>query len=303
MDNKILKISTQTGDLFNECTTDYEYLYKCFSHLKECGFEAIDYNMDHFLPGNIIVKDQLNDFWDKSLEELYEYFTPTKKAMEDSGLVFSQTHSSFPVYVDGNDKVNDYMVMVVEKSLAVCAFLRCPALVVHPFRCKDFAKENAVNLEMYRKMMPAAKKYGVIICLENSYADMYADSILIDKLNEEAGAKCFGYCLDIGHANCGGGEFYKYITILGDRLTCLHIHDNDGANDSHMIPYTQTRGWNINRTNYDAMLEALRDINYQGNLSFESFRGMQALPKEVESEALRLLSAIGRYFRDRILNG
>ena len=294
-------ISTQTGDLFNEVSSDYDYLYGCFKHLYDCGFEAIDYNMDHFLPGGLILKGEPNNFWDKSLDELYEYFAPTKKAVEDSGLVFSQIHSSFPNYIEGNDKINDYMITVTEKSLAVSAFLGSPALVVHPYFCMEYHKEHQINLAMYRKLIPAAKKYGVTVCLENGYADI-ADHIgIIDTLNAEGGEKCFGYCLDIGHANNGGGLFRKYIQMLGDRLTCLHIHDNDGANDSHMIPYTQTRGYNIKRTDYDGMLEGLRDIGYKGNLSFEAFRGFEALPKEVESEALKLVSAIGRYFRNRLL--
>lgn len=301
MENNIFKISTQTGELFNECSNDYDYLYGCFKHLHDCGFEAIDYNMDHFLEGSLIMKGEINDFWDKSLDELYEYFKPTKRAVKDSGLVFSQTHSSFPVYIDGNDKINEYMRMVVEKSLAVCAFLGSPALVVHPFFCKEYNKEYEINIAMYRKLIPTAKKYGVKICMENSYANIDIHCKLIDELNAEAGEKCFGYCLDIGHANNGGGEFRKYIQMLGNRLTCLHIHDNDGANDSHMIPYTATRGWNINRTDYEGMLQGLRDIGYKGNLSFEAFRGFMALPKEVETEALKLVSAIGRYWRNRLL--
>lgn len=297
MEKKKYLISTQTGNLFDECSNDYEYLCKNFKHLADCGFEAIDFNIDHYLPGGLIVKGETNDFWDKSLDELYAHFEPTKRAVYDSGLVFSQTHSSFPNYIEGNDKLNDYMIMVTEKTIAVCAFLGCPALVVHPFFCKEYHKEQKINLAMYRRLIPAAKKYGVTVCLENGYAEMADHCVIIDILNEEAGEKCFGYCLDIGHANNGGGLFRKYIQMLGDRLTCLHIHDNDGANDSHMIPYTQTRGWKTNCTDYNGMLEGLRDIGYKGNLSFEAFRGVEALPKEVESEALRLMSAIGRYWK------
>ena len=303
MSTEIYRISTQTGNLFNECSNDYEYLLGCFTHLHDCGFEAIDYNIDHFLDGTAIVNGELNDFWDKSLDELYEYFTPTKNAVHDSGLVFSQTHASFPVYMEGKDKINDYMIMVTKKTLAVCKFLGCPALVVHPFFGKDYHKETEINLNIYRKLIPAAKEYGVTVCLENGYAEIETHCMLIDKLNAEAGAKCFGYCLDIGHANNCGGLFKKYIVMLGDRLTCLHIHDNDGVNDSHMIPYTQTRGYKIKCTDYDGMLAGLREIGYRGNLSFEAFRGFEALPKEVESEALKLVSAIGRYWRSKLING
>jgi len=302
MKDNILKISTQTGNLFNECTNDAAYLNECYAYLRACGFEAIDYNIDHFTNGCNIKDGDFDCFWSKSLDELYEYFSPTKAAVESNGLAFSQTHASFPVYYEGKDDVNDFFITLLEKNLAVCAFLGCPALVVHPFRCNDPKHEAEANLTLYRRLIPAAKKYGVTVCLENSYAEILWDCNLIDRLNDEAGAKCFGYCLDIGHANCGGGKLGYYIRTLGDRLTCLHIHDNDSANDSHLIPFTQTRGGWHRSTDYYGMLDALREIGYSGNLSFETFHGVELLPKAVEKEALCLISAIGRHFREVILN-
>lgn len=298
-------ISTQIGHLFNVVTTDEAYLYDRFRYLKDCGFEAIDYQMDDFLPGELIWEKNVNDFWDADLETLYKFFAPTKKALHDSGLVFSQAHASFPVYKPDNGEINDYMIMVMEKSLAVCRFLGCPALVVHPYM--DFQdvnpeREYPANLAMYRKLIPAAKKYGVTVCLENYYQEVAIQSRMIDELNAEAGDKHFGFCLDIGHANHNSdGDFCKYIQILGERLTCLHIHENDGANDSHMIPFTQTKGgYDFAQTNYAGMIRGLKEIGYEGNLSFETFRGLDAVPKEVEPEVLKLISAIGRYFRAKL---
>ena len=48
------------------------------------------------------------------------------------------------------------------------------------------------------------------------------------------------------------------------------------------------------------MIQGLKEIGYEGNLSFETFRGLDAMPKEVEPEALKLISAIGRYFRAQL---
>lgn len=298
-------ISTQTGNLFEVVTTDEAYLYDRFKYLKDCGFEAIDYQMDHFLPGELIWEKNVNDFWNQDLDSLYKYFAPTKKALYDSGLVFSQAHASFPIYKPDNGEINDYMIMVVEKSLAVCQFLGCPALVVHPymdFEDVDPEREYPINLAMYRKMIPAAKKYGVTVCLENYYQEFDVDCRLIDTLNAEAGGKYFGFCLDIGHANHNSnGDFCTYIKTMGERLTCLHIHENDAKHDAHMMPFTQTKdGYFFAETNYAGMLQGLREIGYEGNLSFETFRACDAMPKEVEPEVLKLTSAIGRYFRSQL---
>lgn len=314
METKKIMVSTQTGDFFNVCTTDKEYLDLKFKEIKECGFEAIDYNFDWFLKGDYIRSGELTPFWDKSLDELYEYFKPTKEAALRHGIEFSQSHASFPLYVYGNDKVNEYMINVMEKTLAVCKYLGCPAVVAHPVTHDDKETEQKINFEMYRKMIPAAKKYGVKVCLENMFvcfngkpvegACSTADEACayIDALNKEAGEEIFGFCLDVGHANLMGRNIKRFITTLGNRLTCFHIHDNNGIYDFHLIPYTQNRDWGRKScTDWDGLIEGLREINYRGNLSFETFMGVAAFPEELETEALKLISAIGRYFRDKII--
>ena len=46
------------------------------------------------------------------------------------------------------------------------------------------------------------------------------------------------YCFDVGHAHMGlgiPGEF----EAMQDRIRSTHIHDNDGADDSHLFPFEQ----------------------------------------------------------------
>ena len=174
-----------------------------------------------------------------------------------------------------------------------------------------------INLEMYRRLIPSAKKYGVKICLENVFTLFngrivesvctHADDVcyLIDTLNAEAGEEVFGFCYDVGHANITGKVHRDYLNALGKRLTVLHIHDNDGIGDKHLIPYTQTVDlWGDKLgTDWEGFLAGLRDIGYEGALSFETFRASKHFPKEVWGEMLSLVSALGRYFRGRIING
>ena len=105
----------------------------------------------------------------------------------------------------------------------------------------------------------------------------------------------------MGHANLTGKNLYQYITFLGDRLTILHIHDNNAANDLHMMPYTQTHTWGDKLyTDWEGFIGGLRDIKYKGSLCFETFRAIDAFPEEVRGDALKLIASIGRYFAKRI---
>ena len=58
-----------------------------------------------------------------------------------------------------------------------------------------------------------------------------------DRLNEKAGKECFGLCMDVGHMQLVMKDIRTYAPVLGSRIKCLHIHDNDGVNDSHRIPF------------------------------------------------------------------
>lgn len=267
--------------------------------------------MDHTLPVKNICDGTLNTFYDATIEELLERYRPVKEALERNKVSFGQAHAPFPCYIDGADKVNSYLIQVFEKECAILQYLGCPALVVHPFSCKDKEKEKEVNLSMYRQLIPAAKKYGVKICLENMFQFPKGHGVVgacgdaaeacwyIDTLNAEAGADVFGYCLDIGHANLCGRNLRNEIRLLGNRLTILHIHDNEGLNDLHLIPYTQKANGR-NTTDWEGFLEGLRDIHYQGTLNFETFAGLYDVPKELIPSFLRLIADIGQYFKSRI---
>ena len=314
--SKTLMISTQNYPMVDSRTTDEAYLNERYQYLADHGIQAIDWGDDMEEDFAKIKKGEVNYFWLKDMDELLTIFTPTKNAVHGSGIAFSQMHALFPVYVEGNDELNEYLVMAVEKTLAIAAFMDCPAVVVHPYSCPDKEKEIAINLSIYRRLIPAAKEHGVTVCLENLFetwnglaregacSNVDEACWYIDKLNEEAGADVFGFCLDIGHATLLGRNLKHFILKLGKRLTCLHIHDNDGSHDTHAMPFTHSVGWGSKpSTDWDGMLSGLREIGYRGNLSFEACKSFLLFPKELESSLLTLYAAIGGYFRDKILNG
>ena len=302
-------ISIQSGDWYDESNDD-----KSMATAKKCGIEALDFNIDHVINPAEYVKGKSFPLCDKPVDEFVAEFTPLKTAAEKYGIAFSQMHAPFPTWYEGMPEQTDYLLKVVEKCMAVCAYVGAPAIVVHPYNSGSKQGDVDINLEMYRRLIPAAKKYGVKVCLENTFrvfhgrpfegACTHAEDAcyLIDTLNSEAGEELFGFCLDIGHANITAKNLRAYINTLGKRLTLLHIHDNSGRGDMHFMPYTQTTdNWgNDFATDWEGFIAGLRDINYEGNLSFETFKAIRQFPKEVEKEALSLITAIGRYFRKRI---
>ena len=301
----MLEICVQSDPWYKESDPEWSFRY-----IHDCGFEAIDYNIDDFMSYSDLKAGNWNGFFSQTIEELQELYRPAKEAAKRHNVRFSLMHAPFPLYIENREDINDYLIMSVDKCCALCQFLECPALVVHPYTHPDKETEKEINLQMYRRMMPSAKRYGVTLCLENMFekknghfieascADVAEVCWYIDTLNEEAGEEIFGFCLDIGHANMLGRNLLHYIKGLGKRLTTLHIHDNTGDADAHLIPYTQNvPGGGVD---WNGFIEGLREIGYEGPLSFETFRGIRILPDEVKTDGLRLVSSIGRYFRKRI---
>lgn len=305
----MLKVGVQSAGWY-----DKNEPMKSFEYIKSCGFEATDFNIDHYLnTGKLDKEGLMPTFFDRSTEEILEFFTPLKEASEATGVAITQMHAPFPVWFKEKDEVNAYIRMALDKCFAVCEYIRCPAVVVHPVSRSTKEKEWDTNMELYRSLIPLIKKYsGVKICLENIFSrrpnriiegrlSNAADACrMIDELNAEAGGDYFGFCLDIGHANLTNRNIKEYVKELGSRLTILHIHDNNGLEDLHMIPYSYLATGSSHVCDWEGFVEGLKEIGYKGVLAFETFRIFSAYPKAVHTEALKLISAIGHYWAETI---
>ncbi len=307
----MLKIGIMSIDLFRDEDWD-----KNFKMLKDHGFECLDYNIDGYLHLGMVTKGEPCGFFDKSTEELYEFFTPMLEASKKYNIPVTQMHAPFPLYVAGRDEdMNPYVFEATVKSFAVAQFLGCEYVVVHPINTawkEGKQKEQERNLALYRGLMPYAKKYNVKICLENLFttregrcfegpcADAYEAIWYIDKLNAEAGEERFSFCFDVGHAALANRNITEYLKMMGKRLGILHIHENNGVVDLHTLPYTQMYNSKLNVVDWKGFTDALREINYQGELCFETFRFATAVPEQLHGAFLDLISATGRYFASQI---
>lgn len=50
-------------------------------------------------------------------------------------------------------------------------------------------------------------------------------------------------CFDTGHANLFHDDIAADVRLLDKDLACLHVHDNKGNWDQHLIPYQGNIKW------------------------------------------------------------
>ena len=303
----MFKLSVQTTGMFGFFGWDGTYRL-----IAETGFESADANLDQLFPfTKVRVREPIPSFYRKETSDLetLEAFKPIKEASEKYGVTHFQGHAPFPsVLFDthaGDEEYNEQIFEMIRKSIIGADYINCRNLVVHPFFYYYGAKTNPqdiwdMNIEKYLHLSKTSKEYGVKICLENmfapnrgrSYADIcdnpYEAAKYVDTLNSIAGEGTFGFCLDTGHALVGGVDVKDFMILMGDRITCLHVHDNPG-HDIHMAPFEGMLDWK-------RFVEGLAEIRFDKTMDFETHGIWDRFGPEVGPYMLKVVEQTGRYF-------
>ena len=310
----MLKIGVQTQNAIDDRTPK-----DGFERLRRVGFDCADFSLHGYLLNKEIYRQEINPFFDRSIDDLEAFFAPHKEAAMRAGIKIYQMHMPYPIYVPkGSETLNRYLWHeVAPKSMELCAFLECKYIVVHGFKLARFLGSEDAEWEETERFIesiaPMAKELGVTICIENLY-DSIADHLVegpccdvrkcaerIDRMNDKYKVEVLGFCFDTGHANVLGLDPETFITSLGHRLKVLHIHDNDGVRDLHQIPFTFARTReNTSSTDWDGFIRGLRNIRFDGVLNFETGPTLNAFPPTLHEDVLRLIAKIGEDFAKRI---
>lgn len=306
-----MKIGIQTNGVFEPLGTE-----KGLAAIAAAGFDCIDLNLESLteLSWEELRAGKPSPFFFSS-ERVDDFIRRTKAVLSETGLSVGQAHAPTPLHFRNCELANQNGLEYARTCIRICHELGCRNLIIHPYfegsmRRSPSTKEEEwkENLAFYGELIPLLKEYDIICCLENMWrqdwqtkkiyvgicSDMSETNRYIDALNETAGKDCFGFCLDVGHLTLLGIDSYEAIHMLGKRLVALHIHDNGGITDDHVIPYTGVTLW-------DRFLQGLAEVGYEGTLSFETAESQRKVPVELISDMLTYTAKIGRFFENRIV--
>lgn len=308
----MMKIGVQTKGILPEMKVD-----KGFEMIKAAGFDCVDINIDTFLKNTDVYSGKINQFFSADVSELAVYFAQYKQQMDRLGIKASQMHAPYPLQVEGKGPQNEYMQgVVIPKCILLAEQLGVPWVVIHPFKIqyiRGTEAERQENLNYFKMLIPLLKQCKVGVCFENLYESMGrriaegvcadpADAVwYIDNLNEYAGEELFGFCLDTGHLQLVKRDPYDFITTLGGRLKALHIHENDAIGDLHQMPYSFGSSQDDGQC-WNKIYRGLKEIGYDGALSFETFPTMNSFPRSMRSSVLETIHSIGEYMAEQIEN-
>ena len=297
-----IKISVQTGGIFERYGTD-----EGMRLIAGAGFDCVDLGLNTYLPAKTIRAGAVGGEFALPTEVfLDKCVRPIKEAGEKHKVGFGQAHAPFPSWTPDSAEMNGFLMRSFEMCLEACRYLNCPYLVIHP-ACMHYEqrldpdREREINMERYAALIPAARRTGVKVLLENMFsrcngklietacADMHDACRYVDDLNALAGEELFGFCYDSGHAAVLGKDQGIAIHTLGKRLKALHLQDTDGINDNHRFPYFGVTDWEM-------VLKSLSEIGYEGTINFETVGELTAHDPALIPKLLELLGEIGRLF-------
>ncbi len=282
--NYVAKDGSRMLRLFNPrivTTTDvFEDGYpadRAIDRLAALGYEGIDMGFDYWtFEGSPFMGDDYLG-WAQSLRE----------HADETGIPYTHAHS--PGEANSGD--------VVGRSIEAAAVLGAKYCVVHPVWrdekgdiIKSKSKFISVNAEAISEWLPKAEECGVILLSENVLWGASADPRIVADLVKEVDSPWFGWCFDVGHAWCSGykPDILKKCSVVP---LSLHIQDNDGGGDGHLIPGDGTIDW-------DLFIRTLKDVGYTGDCVMEAHHQSLVAPDEerdailarllTESEKLRI---------------
>lgn len=166
-------------------------------------------------------------------------------------------------------------VEILKQYVLLCSRIPCSKLTVHGnWAFGLFTAEEAIGYqtESLQTLATFAGGYGVTIMYEsiNTPRDSVKNIRKILELNPEV-----DFHADIGHLNLYGKDPAACLVELKDRLSHVHLHDNNGQTDLHLPMGAGMIRW-------DHLIKTLKSF-YDGTITLEVFapdRAYALLTKE-----------------------
>lgn len=206
--------------------------------LAKVGFSGIDMSFE-VLP---------RDDWGALRGMLYA----AKERARSRGICIPVCHLSF--YMPSPDNAELMRKFSRELMLGIDAaeIMEIPMAVTHPIAIRSgkctYDEWLERNIGFLLPTVSYASKRNVRLCIENMANTAHSDGELLYGSSAEDVATLArhlgaGVCWDVGHANVSGYKNSEQMNKLRGEIDVLHIHDNNGERDEHLLPYDGSVDW------------------------------------------------------------
>ena len=163
------------------------------------------------------------------------------------GLALPICHLPFYMPALDNLPAMNRFVRELRGGIRAAAMLGIPDAVIHPIVRHSSRRSREAwfmeNVEFLSPLCDLAAQKGVRLCLENMAGRPYVghpDEMVFGSraadVMDLANRLDLPVCWDFAHANLTGLCQSAELSLLRGRLRAVHVHDNDGVHDTHLIP-------------------------------------------------------------------
>lgn len=262
-----------------------------YALMREAGFTCADFSG---------ICDIRNAYYTLPLDEAKEMAKKERAAAEKAGVRIHQVHGPWPTD-DTSAEKRAAKLPVMERAIRLTPVFGAKYLIIHPDMPfgwdsePDPAFSYETNRELFTALLPIAEEEGVILCIENMPMKAHAIS-RTKRMYEfvcEINHPNLGMCLDTGHANVFSDDCGEAVHMIAPVLRTLHVHDNMGDKDAHLLPFNGTVDW-------ESFTTALREVGFDGVLSMEAnlYQNGESPATLSYEDAARRMAKIARRLAD-----
>lgn len=285
IEGAIMKLSVESYTLMQKLGD-----FKGLEVIKQAGFDCVD----------------MSYYWQKEDSRLLgddyrEHAIQLRNHLDQLGLVCNQAHAPFDFKygMDLNDSNPDYLA--ITRAIESASILGAKNIVIHSIILKENSKiifDREYNIAYFKSFLPLCERFNIRIAVENLFTFDDKRSYYRGRLGKaseltafirELNSPYFVACVDIGHAAMTENEPEHFIAGMDNTLLqALHVQDGNYRVDCHTLPY-------LGDFNWTAIMQALKNIDYKGELNFEIVKYLRNVPEPLLLDALTYAEKVGRY--------
>lgn len=283
-----MNLSTSTNLIaFRPDWVSFIPICESMKRIKQAGFDCVDLNLS----------DAGKSFYHLDKPNWLEWAHTVKELSSSLSLPITQTHAPFYNALQPNHPCVDMYESMIERSILVSGMMGHPWIVMHPGTAPlddvNFTLSKQKNYEYFMPYIELAVKHDCGIAIENmastrNHITYCSKAYQLCELIDSFKTDRVGVCWDFGHAHITGENQISELRLLANRLKATHVADNSGINDDHILPFLGSVDW---RT----ILPILKEINYQGDLTYEIHNATSRLPMEFIDQMAVMSHDVGRY--------
>ena len=110
-------------------------------------------------------------------------------------------------------------------------------MVVHLTGGENPPPMGDIGFDRIKRLLDAADRNNIYVAVENLKRADYTAAVFGRFTNPS-----LKFCYDSGHNACTDAVV-DYLSLYGNKLAALHLHDNDGKDDLHRAPFDGVADW------------------------------------------------------------